>query len=1086
MATVDEHRSRCREHSMPDVVDKRAREDPDAVYGIWPVQPDSYSAGVRTITYLQLANIVNGLAWAIVKKFGPSENKDEVLAYVGPNDVRFTALVLAGIKTGYSIFFTSPRNSPEAHRKLFERLQCHKFIASDLTQQLALGVLRAVLPMHSTTIPSVDELISTWYPPYKITKRFHESFLDPLFIIHTSGSTGIPKPLIWTQETVIRHLVTSFRASPEGEVSRDSLVRGKRILTTLPSFHGAGLIQYFLNAIPSGAVPIVPAIAASIVTAQGVVDALKQTPADVAIMVPSVVAELAQNPELLDYCARNLQCIFYVGGDLPDAIGDRVAAKIPLRCWWGASEVSVPHQLIVPGVQQEPGGWRYIRFHPHTGAVFEDMGNGVYELVIRRLPDTPHTDPQPTFSIRGNEELQEYRTRDLFQPHPSVPNAWRWCGRADDIIVFLNGEKTNPNTMEQYVLAKNQDRITGVIVIGAQRFQAALVIEPTRRDSLTTVEEAALIEQVWPSVEEGNKSAPGHARIEKSLILVANKPFIRSGKGTIQRGSTISQYKADIDKLYTNADLSVDVVEDGEFVHGSMPKLTDVNDVAELIRDTVREITGWPEMNDDASFFDSGMDSLQALRLVRAMRKALYRPSLALSTVYQNPTAPQLAAAILSESQNGPDDMGIAEQLLTTYRGLIQQIPRPTPLSSQSDEVARRNDIILTGSTGTLGTSILTSLLRRPGTGHVFCLNRGADGGRATQHERFIAQKLETNVLSDRVTFLKADLADPTLGLDAGTHEMLRERVRLVIHNAWPVNFNLALCAFRPQLAGLVNIFAFAAERAIRTFFVSSIGAVYGTGSNPAEESIPDGIGSFNAPMVSGYSRSKLLAELLCDSAARHLGLSVTVLRYGQIAGSTAEHGTVWNRSEWLPSLAISSLLSLNCLPDSLGPRFSEIDWVPSDLAGAAVADFVQDTDMTPDQSPRDAEVLNVRNPQTTSWDALIPAIQEAAQMRLGHTMEMVPPAEWLSRLRRSEKTDTDMEFTKSSETMLKNPAIKLLDFYSGVLWPGEAETATRKPMVVQRSVSRSPTLRNMPATSPDWMRKWVLEWVADTTVKEL
>lgn len=48
-----------------------------------------------------------------------------------------------------------------------------------------------------------------------------------------------------------------------------------------------------VGAIPYGNVVIAPT-AAAIPTAQGVVNALKQAPADAAILVPSVVAELAQ------------------------------------------------------------------------------------------------------------------------------------------------------------------------------------------------------------------------------------------------------------------------------------------------------------------------------------------------------------------------------------------------------------------------------------------------------------------------------------------------------------------------------------------------------------------------------------------------------------------------------------------------------------------------------------------------------------------------------------------------------------------------------------------------------------------------
>lgn len=71
------------------------------MYGIWPVDHTSYLAGVRTITYADLANIVNGLAWWLVKHHGSQSGS--ILAYLGPNDVRFMAIVLATMKTGNGV-----------------------------------------------------------------------------------------------------------------------------------------------------------------------------------------------------------------------------------------------------------------------------------------------------------------------------------------------------------------------------------------------------------------------------------------------------------------------------------------------------------------------------------------------------------------------------------------------------------------------------------------------------------------------------------------------------------------------------------------------------------------------------------------------------------------------------------------------------------------------------------------------------------------------------------------------------------------------------------------------------------------------
>lgn len=56
-------------HLLPNMVDRLARDLPHAVYREWPVLPTSYDAGFYTVTYSQLANAVNGLAWWLVNQF---------------------------------------------------------------------------------------------------------------------------------------------------------------------------------------------------------------------------------------------------------------------------------------------------------------------------------------------------------------------------------------------------------------------------------------------------------------------------------------------------------------------------------------------------------------------------------------------------------------------------------------------------------------------------------------------------------------------------------------------------------------------------------------------------------------------------------------------------------------------------------------------------------------------------------------------------------------------------------------------------------------------------------------------------------
>ncbi|TGJ78269.1 hypothetical protein E0Z10_g10497 [Xylaria hypoxylon] len=1057
MASSTSTTTRWQEATIPQLVTQLAHEKPQAVYGIWPVDPTSYSAGVRTITYKQLDDIINNLIWFVTDQLGDLR-PGQIMAYIGPND----------------LFLTSPRNSPAAQSSMFERLGCNVLITPDRTSSNALSILEAVNNCRIIKMPGIDKLLEATSLPYVSEKTLNGSRSDPFWVIHTSGSTGIPKPLVWTQETAVRAIEATSRGPPDGLISVDALCRGKRVLSALPPFHGAGLAQWLLNGIPFGNITVVPAAAGAIITADALVHALRQTPADVSILVPSVVAEIAERPDLLEFCAAHLELIIYIGGDLPQTIGDRVAAKIRLRSQWGASEVGIPPQLFVPELEREEGGWRYVRFHPCTGAFFEEITSGIYELVIRRQADTK---TQTGFSIRGFENLAEYRTRDLFEPHPTLPDTWRWRARADDIIVFLNGEKTNPVSMEQFVVAKNPTLVNGAIVIGAQLLQAALVIEPKDLAStMTTAEKAALIEHVWPSVLEANKSVPAHAKVEKSLILVTDrKGLIRAGKGTIQRTASISQYTDEIEKLYASIEVTFDEEEDQDsaVVRLRSVDLTDTDSVSRLIWRTVRGLTGWTDIDESTSFFEAGMDSLQALQLSRALHKSLQVSSLALSTIYQNPSALQLAQSLSrAATETSTEETNVADELLSSYRNQILQIPKPvTHTSSHGQKDTPGIDVILTGSTGTLGTSILKALLARDGIGHVFCLNRSVDGGRATQEIRFSSAGLGADLLNEsRVTFLQTDLRHPTLGLSQEMYQSLGGRAGLILHNAWPVNFNLTLPAFRAQLTSLVNLLTLATTatpQPMRTMFVSSVGAVAGLEPGvPASESVPSETVALSATGMNGYARSKLLAELLCDTASRSLQIPVEIVRVGQVAGSSNQ-STAWNRSEWLPSMVISSLLTLGCVPSDLGPHFSTIDWIPNDLLGVIVADLVLADLQT--SSGSGATVFNLRNPHTTTWKSLVPAIQEKAQS----TNAVVPPSTWLAKLQASQETSLEVDVER-------NPAIKLIDFYRDQLWAHvpEGDTSVQPAMVINRAVSVSATLRDMVPVSHEWMSKWVNEWM--------
>ena len=65
-------------------------------------------------------------------------------------------------------------------------------------------------------------------------------------------------------------------------------------------------------------------------------------------------------------------------------------------------------------------------------------------------------------------DKKEWRTKDLFKPHPKKPSLWRFHGRLDHIIVLSNGEKFNPVPVE--TLVQGHPVIMGSLVVGQGRF----------------------------------------------------------------------------------------------------------------------------------------------------------------------------------------------------------------------------------------------------------------------------------------------------------------------------------------------------------------------------------------------------------------------------------------------------------------------------------------------------------------------------------------------------------------------------------------------------------------------------------------
>jgi len=850
---------------------------------------------------------------------------------------------------------------------------------------------------------------------------------------------GFPKPITWTHGFFAAADNMMHKKPPPGKQSAVAIMENARLFNTTPGFHAAGIGTMTFFAIWLGCCSVLPPPSHKPLDATTVASALSYANASIMIVIMSILEDMSRIPALSDVL-RNVPNVIFSGGAVPKEAGEKLKDKTHLTSFIGSTEFAIFPHLIV----EDPDDWEYVAIDPCYNIDFCQHTDGLYEAVMVRSKECEMY--QPVWHIFP--DLQEFHTRDLYSKHPTKSGLWMYRGRMDDIIVFVNGEKLNPVTIEDQV--GSHRAVKSTLVAGEGRFNAALLVEPIQPPQ-TTAEKAQFLEKIWPLIEKANEASPAHGRISKAHILFTNpeKPMLRSGKGTIQRRLTLTAYADEIDALYADAE---------SFMIGELPPPVpgfESSSLESLILRLVQRLALHKKQIglDDDFFAHGGIDSLQALQLVRQLRGHGYSTrdrydTLSPSIVYNNPTASRLAVAIQNlnaASQERTDiscrvKMNQMQDLLSEFSG-----PRDATTSGRPDI------IILTGSTGTLGSYLLHSLLKEPKVKKIYCLDRAASAER--QAGINASRSLSTDFDNSRVEFFKANLTAPSFGLDESIFETISTTVTKIIHCAWPVDFNLSLQSFKPQLQGIRALIDFAAspKHPKSIFFISSIASV---GEWSAPEPIPETpLRDSLLPLPTGYAESKFLAEqLLLGSASL---VDISICRVGQIAGPALSDKGVWKKDEWLPSLVKSSKY-LKLLPESLSSSLTELDWIPVDLLSMALVELTW--------LPRkeSARVYHAVNPRTCGWKSLLPTVRDL----LGaEKVKIVPFGEWVEALRKSAPE------TFEKQDFEKNPAIKLLDFFGGL---SRAKMPTLSTVETQK---RSRVLGEMRAVEATDMERWMRQW---------
>ncbi|KAI0332229.1 acetyl-CoA synthetase-like protein [Cubamyces sp. BRFM 1775] len=1040
--------------ALPQLYDWHAKENPN-----FPLFTYNNGGKREFITYAEANQAINRAAHYVASGLRPREAgaTPPVVAVLANTDtITYFCNTVGTLRAGATAFLVSTRNGAAAVADMMQRTGAEQlFVSPDVVlREVARDALALLAENDGQEVtmrdmPVFEDLFpregaAPRHPGFDADVQLPQTF-DPesySVILHSSGSTGHPKPLRWTHK-----MLANF-----GREALDSGVDASRCIFGChgtPMFHALGTFMYSAVAVNGWVLATFkPASPPAFPTPDAVWQETVATKCDYIWTVPSFIEEWARDPEKIGVMQR-MGGLMFGGAPLNFEVGDALTAQgVNLFTLYGLTEVGLVNRMM----QKNGKDWSYWTPTPSKPVKFVPQGDNKFEVVVVSPPHMPL--PAVNTKLDGQDA---YATSDLVEPHPTKPDLWRIFGRADEQIILSNGEKTNPLPLEKII---NQDpHVKCSIMFGRGKFQNGILIEPHDEfavDPNDSKQVEAFRNVIWPTVERANEFAPQHSRIFKEMILVTSpsKPFLLNAKGTPRRNVILGMYHDEIEALYKQ-------VEDSAQGDLEPPATWDEEGTRAFVRAVV-EHTLRRSIADDADIFRNGGDSLQATWIRNTVLRAIREkdPSAAkrlpMNLVFKAPTISALTSVIHGVVNNAGSDAAAASHTPQDLWKYVEKYSANLPARPANliDRPAGAKDVVLiTGTTGGFGCDALEHLLRDESVERVYAFNRKGSNALERQRKQFRARGLDETLLnSPKFRMVEAALHESGFGVEPELLDEVRRSVTHIMHNAWKVDFNMSIQSFEVDIQGARNLVDLAISSPYRQaptiVFVSSIGVFMNyKGPVPAPEvPLEDPTSAFG----SGYPEGKWVTEHVLQNVTKERGVHTVVMRLGQVSGNRVGY---WNEKEWFPSLVKSALFQ-RCLPDVEG----SVAWIPGYESAKAF------TEMRHSPEP----IVHLVHPTPVPWHTLIAPI--AAELGV----PLVSFDSWLRALQGSLARASDAE---QVALMTANPALRLLDFYRGLKIEPEREPLGMVYLATEKATGVSETLASLPALDEERAKGWLEAW---------
>ncbi|WWC93869.1 hypothetical protein V866_000705 [Kwoniella sp. B9012] len=1020
-------------------------------------------------SFPQLLDLSYRLGYQLAQRGVPINQDDtKIISLLCPTGLDFLISWIALMRLGYGVVLIAPQCSPTAITHLYNSSSSTQLIYHSKYAELAHSAQQSG---PSTAIQSIELPSATSLPSPPSTFHLPCSVTDPKsvsHIFHTSGTSGTPKPIPNIHQKSVsvlprRSLPTYLQSTTQNDDvtgNGNGTSSESAAFTTTPLFHGG--ISDLLRAWMARSMIYFYPTSDVAITSNNVVESIKacQIPPPALngielsseqneernqrfkvtsfLSVPYILSTLAEDPngpgmEML----RSMEYVSTGGAPLDTTIGDTMVNQgVRLVSRLGSSECGF--LLSSHRDYATEKDWEWLRNDsPYSDTlVFEpvDESREKYEMIV--------TD-RWTSKTKSNRADGSYATGDLYQPHPSKKNVWKYVGRGDDVIVLSNGEKASPEIIESAL--RQSAHLSDVLVVGSDQSQLGILLFPK---SLTAPSD--LLEKLSPLIDQANSDSPSFAQISKDMCLVVSestKRLPKSSKGTIQRGVAYEVFREEINQLYDHQN------GQGDY----LPKRP-VEEIREEVKKIIENIAASKlrvdNLNENTDLFNWGVNSLMAIRIRTNLQKKLNTGGVILpnNVVFERPSIKRLSQYIFDLQENQAMDDNDVEESYELMKDLVRKYGQFDSTSGGLPGFRGADDksemtVLLTGGTGSLGTFLIDELNQLAGhiVKKIICLVRAPNDVAAYNR---VKKVLETRnvAMGSKVEVLAADLSRHHLGLEIEAYNRLTEEVNVIIHAAWPVHFTSSLISFEDSIKGTRNLLDLAAAtNQGKMYYCSSLASVLNQPSSTISEQ-PSTDLSTASPI--GYSQSKWVTEQICRLASESSILKdrVHVMRVGQLCGDTKTGH--WNEKEGWP-LIFRTAQTTGTLP-ILEEKPS---WLPVDLAARAITDIVID------DAAKNHPIYHIAHPKNIEFNTILDGLEAA-----GLSFQKVSPAEWLNQVE------------ASSDDPETNPSKQMLHMWKAAYGN---PTVSQKEVLVDTTNARqsSRTMSDLPDVDEQHIVKMVQAW---------